>query len=904
LAGRLPGLTAVTTSGEPGYDGTTLRIRGSNTFNDNSVLVVIDGVPDRSLERLDPYSIESVTILKDASAAIYGSRAANGVILVTTKRGKLGKPEITFNANYGYNQPTKLPKMADAATYATMLNEIAYYNNPSVGMNSVYTADQIQKYRDGSDPLRYPNTDWFSKVIKPRSAQHNQSLTISGGTDAMRYFVSLGAKHQDGNYHNSATFYNQYEFRSNIDGKISKNISIGVDLAGRQEDRNFPIRGADDIFRGLIQSYPNSVAIWPNGEPGPAIESGRNPVATSTDVAGTTRDKNYVLNSNLKLDITIPWVKGLSFSGNLSYDQGFKFIKSFSKPFNLYTWDGTTIDATGNPVLISKAYGGGTNNTPSLSESFTSNYNKLAYGLINYQPKISGNHDLKLMVGSQYSKGNSESFNAYRDYFLSSAIQQIFAGATTYQRTGGTGSVNARLSYFGRANYSYANKYLVEFVGRYDGSYIFPENKRFGFFPGVSLGWVASNEKFWKDNISFIDYFKLRTSWGQTGNDRVPEFQYLTAYLFGYQADQNFNYPFVVYSGSALTELKTVYERVLANPNITWEVSNQTNIGFNAEFLNNRLSIEGDYFHYKRSNILWPPNATVPASAGLSLPDINYGKASNKGFDFAITYRDAAKSKLGYSVSVNAGYAKNKVIEWGETPGVPEWQKTTGHPMGSGLYYLADGIYHSKSDIPSNLTYAIGSTPDAGDIRFVDYNDDGKIDANDQVRIYKNNIPRLTFGSNINVNYKGFDLAILVQGATGAVSYVTNDGGQFGNYFQSFADARWTPDNPTANGPRTYNRGNWYWGAGNTYFLHKNDYVRLKTAQLGYTVHSKGIQNAGIRNLRVYVSGYNLLTYSPEMKEFDPELGANTNAREGAAYVSGNTYPLQRVVSVGLTVGF
>lgn len=907
LGGRLPGLVAVASSGEPGYDGTTLRIRGSNTFNDNSVLVIIDGVPDRSLERLDPHSIENITVLKDASAAIYGSRAANGVILVTTKRGKLGKPELTFNSEFGYNQPTKLPKLTDAATYGTLLNEVAYYDNNSLGLNSVYSNEQIQKFRDGSDPWRYPNTDWFKEVIKPMSAQSNQNVTLSGGNEAMKYFVSVGTKHQDGNYYNSATFYNQYELTSNIDGKINKDISVGVDIKGRLEDKNFPIRGAGDIFRGIIQSYPTSVAVWPTGEPGPAVEGGRNPVATSTDIAGYNRDKYYVINTNLKLDINIPWIKGLSFSGNLSYDQGFDFTKTFSQPFKLYTWDKTSLDANNNPILNSKVYGGGTNNTPSLNELFKSNYSKLIYGTLNYETTFNDKHKVRLMLGSQISKGNTEQFNAYRDLFLSTAIQELFAGQTTYQTTGGTGSSNSRLSYFGRANYAFANKYLVELVGRYDGSYIFPENKRFGFFPALTLGWVASEENFWKDNLSFVNYFKLRASVGQTGNDRVDGYQYLTSYLLGYQYSSSFNYPFVVNAGgSALTELKTLYENVLANPDITWETSNQADIGFNASFLKNKLSVEADYFYYKRSNILWPQTAKVPASAGLSLPSVNYGKSSNQGFDFNISYSDAVKDKLHYSVSFNGGYAKNKVLEWGETPGLPEWQKTTGHPMGSGLYYKANGIYHTQAEIDAdNLTYKIGTTPAPGDVRFVDINDDKIIDDKDQTRIYKNNIPTFTFGSNINLDYKGFDLSILLQGATGGVAYVYSEAGKFGNYLKSFADERWTPDNPTANGPRTFNRGNWYWAANtNTYWLHKTDYLRLKSVQLGYSVTSKSIQKFGIQKLRMYVSGYNLLTYSPDMKDFDPEVGSSSTDRAAAASVTGYNYPLERVVSLGLSVSF
>lgn len=914
LAGRLPGLVAVTSSSEPGSDGSNLRIRGSNTFNDNSVLVVIDGVPDRSLERIDPYSIESITVLKDASAAIYGSRAANGVILVTTKRGKTGKPDLTFNGNYGYNQPTKLPKMADAPLYATALNEIAYYNNPSGGLNQTYSDAQIQKFKDGSDPLRYPNTDWFKTVLKPRSAQSNANLSISGGTENMRYFVSLDYKHQDGQYKNSATYYNQYGFTSNVDAKVTKDIQISVNLAGRLQDKHYPQKSAATIFNDLVSAYPTSVAWWPNGDPGPAREHGENPVVISTGATGSNNDKYYILNSNLKLDVNIPWVKGLTFNGNLSYDQGFDFDKNFTEPWRLYSWDGTTMDAKGQPVLTSNVFGAGANNSPTLYENFENDYNKLAYGLLNYQTIIGDNHSLKLMVGTQYSKADTQYFNAYRDLFASTAVQEMFAGATANQATGGSGNVSSRLSYFGRFNYAYANKYLVEFVGRYDGSYIFAPGHRFGFFPGVTAGWVASEEKFWKDNVRFMDYFKLRASWGKTGNDRVAGFQYLTSYLFGssYYNLTGQYYPFVVNNAGSLSELQTVYESVIANPNITWEVANQSDVGFNAGFLGNRLTVEADYFYYKRSNILWPQNATVPGSAGLTLPSVNYGKVTNQGFDFNIAYNSATRSKFTYSISFNGSYAQNKVVQWGEAPGAPTWQQTTGHPMGSGLYYVANGVIHDSKDSAAYASgfksWGLSTTPAPGDIRYVDIAKNDTMDSRQQTRIYKSSIPTFTFGSYINLGYKNFDLSMLFQGATGAIMYVNSDGGTFTNFRKSLLDGRWSPTNPTGNIPRTPNRGNYYWdNTGNTFFLHKTDYVRLKTLQFGYTIDAKAIERTGISRLRVYIAGQNLLTWCPGLKDFDPEQGASatpSDLKNAIPSNSGGGYPLSRVVTMGVTLTF
>ncbi|PWU00425.1 MAG: SusC/RagA family TonB-linked outer membrane protein [Bacteroidetes bacterium] len=889
LVGRLPGLVAVQPSGEPGYDGSTLRIRGANTLNDNSALVVVDGVAGRSLERIDPNSIESVTILKDASAAIYGSQAANGVILVTTKRGNIGKPQISVNLSTGYTQPTRLPKMADAATYATMMNEIAEYR----GTAAIWTPDDIQKFKDGSDPWKYPNTDWFAETLKPRSAQNNASITISGGADALRYFVSLGARTQEGDYYHSATQYNQYDFRSNLDGKISKNINVAVDVAGRMEDRNFPTRGAGSIFRMVQRGKPTLPAYWPNGLPGPDIEYGDNPVVISTDATGYDHDKYYVLNSNLKLNINIPWVKGLSVSGNAALDKGFDFRKTWSTPWYLYTWDYTTYDANGQPLLVKGKRG---YDDARLNEYSRDELTTTLYGLINYETKFGKDHSLKALAGVERRKGNGDYFNAFRRYYVSTAIDQLFAGGNAEKDNNGSGYVNARMSYFGRINYSYRDKYLVEFVGRYDGSYIFPENKRFGFFPGISAGWRLSEEDFWKNNIKFFDNLKIRGSWGRTGNDRIGEWQYLASYSYG---DPSYiGSPFLPYVTNQSVENQTLYELVLPNPNVTWEIADQFNIGFEAAMLNSKLTVEADYFNYKRSQILWKRNASVPASAGLVLPYENIGRVGNQGFDFIVTYKDHAGA-FNYSVSVNGSHQKNKILFWDESPGRPVYQQSTGHPIPTdpnnpdgNLYYQAIGVFKTDADV-AKYPHIDGAR--AGDVIFEDVNNDGKITADDRVRSYKNTLPTFTAGINLNLAYKGFDLAILVQGASGAVNYISTESGEIGNYLQSFADGRWTTANPSSTKPRTFNRSNEYWvGLGNTYWLRKTDYIRLKDLQFGYSLPASVNKKLGIQQLRFYVSGYNLLTYSPDYKDFDPEASAG----------SGQSYPLQRVVMFGLTLTF
>jgi TonB-linked SusC/RagA family outer membrane protein len=891
LAGRLPGLTAVGSSGEPGYDGARLRIRGVNSFGSSEPLVVVDGVPGRSLERLDPNTIESVSVLKDASAAIYGAQAANGVILVTTKRGKVGKPTITASFNQGFGRPTRLPDMANAAEYATMMNEIDLY----AGNAPRFTPEDIQKFRDGSDPWTHPNTNWFEEVIKPWSGQSQGNVSISGGSENMKYFVALTSRTQDGFYYNSGTKYNQYDFRSNLDGNISKNISLGVDLSGRMEDRNFPTRGAGSIFRMVMRGKPNMTAYWPDGTPGPDIEYGDNPVVVSTKATGYDRDKRYVVNSNFKLNVVIPWVEGLSVTSNAAIDKGFNFRKLWQTPWYLYSWDGTTRDANGQPVLVRGKKGF---DSPALTESMEDNQRILLNGLINYDRTFADNHSVNFLAGVERITGGFDRFSAYRRNFTSTALDQMFAGATDQHLTNnGSASANARLNYFGRVNYGFKSKYLAEFVWRYQGSYIFEESSRFGFFPGVSLGYVVSEEDFWRDNIAAVNYFKLRASWGQTGFDQVyfggvlQEYAYLTTYGLGGPGSA-----FVTNGGADLNP--TLYETGVPNVNTTWEKAIQRNVGFDAELFNNHLSVTFDYFDNLRSDILWRRNASIPASTGMSLPPENIGESGNRGFDFSVLYNNAVGNSFTYEVGINGGYAKNRILFWDETPGRPEYQLTTGRPIptdpynpDNDLYYQAIGIFADQAAVDAYPHWS-GARP--GDIIFKDVNEDGTIDANDRVRNDKSNTPTLTGGITAQLGYKGFDLSMLIQGAAGAVNYISTESGEIGNFLQSFHDNRWTEENPNASGPRVFNRSNEYWvGQRNTYWLRSTDYVRLKNIELGYSL-PEFTQKWGIQRMRVYVNAFNFLTYSPDYKDFDPELGAG----------SGQGYPLQKIVNGGLSVTF
>jgi TonB-linked SusC/RagA family outer membrane protein len=713
----------------------------------------------------------------------------------------------------------------------------------------------------------------------------------------MKYFVSLGSRLQDGNYYNSATKYQQYDFRTNIDAKISKSISMSFDIAGRQEDRNYPTRSAGAIFRMVMRGKSNLPAYWPNGLPGPDIEYGDNPVVIVSDATGSDHDKWYAVNSNVKLNIDIPWVSGLTLTGLAAFDKSLEFRKLWQTPWYLYTWDYTSYDDNGDPVLVKGKRGF---DAPQLTEYSQDQLTTTLDFLANYDHKFGDDHAIKILAGIEQIKGDGESFNAFRKNFPSPAIPQLFAGGTLDLNNTGTGYTNARLSYFGRVNYNYQEKYLAEFVWRYDGSYIFAEDQRFGFFPGISLGWRVSKENFWK--INAINDFKVRASWGKTGNDRINEWQYMATYAYGNPLGLPY-YPFV----TGTTENQTLYEVRVPNPDVTWEVADQFDVGFDMSLFKSKLNVVADYFYYKRSNILFRKNASVPLTAGIVLPDQNIGRVANQGFDFAVNYHDNI-GRLNYQVGINGGYAKNKVLFWDESPGRPSYQQITGHPVptdivnnpDAALYYQAIGVFQSQDQIDKTPHWA-GAIP--GDIIFADVNNDGVIDANDRVRSYKTNVPTFTGGITIDLQYAGFDLSALFQGATGAVSYINTESGEIGNFLQSFADGRTTPDHVTDK-PRVFNRTNEYWvNNSNTYWLYNTDYFRLKNLQFGYSLPSSTTKKIGLQNLRVYLSGYNLFTISPDFKDFDPEAN-NSSSTSPTTTTSGQTYPLQRVVSIGLSVTF
>lgn len=926
LGGRLPGVSAVQASGEPGYDGSAIRIRGTNSLGNSNALIVVDGVPNRSggLDRLNPADIESISVLKDAAAAIYGSRAGNGVILITTKRGKSGKPQLSYDLNLGMGQPTRTPKMSNAAEYATIRNELQIYDNLPVNqwqgalqgfntngaytrtdngnvLSAVFTPTDLQKFRDGSDPLIHPNTDWYGSVIRKWSPQQRHNLQLTGGSENIKYLASLGYINQEGNYVNSATGYKQYDMRVNLDTKINKYVTAKLGVVMREEFRRFPNGGgAGDIFRMLMRGKPTEIAIWPDGRPGPDIENGQNPAVITTNTTGYNNDKRDYIQTNGQLDIDVPGVPGLKVTAMAAVDKQMRRQKSFQKPWTLYYWDKKTYEADGETPFLTGTVRS-TFNDPRLTETSSQELSIQLTGQASYE-KTFGSHNFNAMVGVQRETVDADGFFAYRRYFISPVVDQLFAGGTPEQNIGNSGTNNgdlykrARLSYFGRVGYNFKEKYLAEFLWRADGSYVFPKEGRFGFFPGVSAGWRISEEDFWKNNIRFVNNVKLRASWGQMGaepyllgTETLAEYQYLNTMGFG---------TYIVND----QVVKTLLESRVANKAFTWEVANNSNFGIEGTLWKDRIAFEIDYFINNRSKILIPKTGSTPSTAGIDgkLPPENLGKLQNKGFEFKVSY-DGAIDNFTYSVGVNGGYAKNTIKYWNETPGAPSYQYTTGRPYQAFLAYQYDGVFRDQAEIDANTLDYSGITGSLrpGDMKFKDINNDGKITADDKLRSEKTNRPQFTGGVSINLGYKAFDLSILFQGAAGGLQYIgQTESGDIGNYLKYAYDHRWTIDNPSSTDPRLANRNNTYYtnfdnAGANTYFLKSNNYLRLKNIELGYNLPSEIGSKIGVSNLRVYVNGLNLFTID-KIKIWDPE----------ATSTNGQYYPQSRVLNAGVRVTF
>lgn len=879
LAGRLSGVIVNNRSGEPGADDATMFIRGRSTLGNNSPLIIIDGVPGRGDEfsRLTGEEIESINVLKDASGAIYGARSANGVILVTTKRGKLGEaPKITFTYDFGLQQPTRIVKMADAVLYTTGYNaELAI-----TGAAPIYNETQINHYINQDDPILYPNTDWMDAIIKPVSAQHKYGVSINGGGERVAYFVQFNGQYQDGIYHKSATNYNQYNIRSNIDINVTKSFKLGFDINARQQHKNYSAFPSDSygIFYVAQRAKPTGAPYFPDGR----IKGGANAAVYVQDLTGYDKTTINTINTTFTADWDLSFItKGLSVQGKMAYDVVNRFNKNWKKNWNYWSYD-----------EITETYEEKTNShfaSPNLYESQTKYSTVTLNANINYDRDFNGHH-VTALAGFEQSSYRYDTFNASITQFDSDILDEFFAGSAdkNYYKIGGSARETARRSYFGRLGYNYKSKYMIQGIIRFDGSENFPKANRWGVFPGVSAGWRISEEPWIKDNVPALTNLKIRASYGEQGNDQIAAFQYMTTYEYSsssiYRMEIDGN------------KVNAIIPGAIPNESVTWEVARTYNIGIDGNIHNGLFGWELEAFHTRRSNILCTRNASIPYYTGLvgSLPDENIGIVSNKGIELQLSHQNrVANGDFIYQVTGNFMYVKNTIEFMDETPWGEgrEYMNQTGHPMGSTLIYQVKGINKTQADLENNPQMK-GAT--LGDLMFEDLDGDGKITTFDRKRCDLTAVPQIVFGLNFTAQYKGFDFSMLLQGQGRArYYYAPLMDPQSGNVEYYAAKNAWTLDNPDSNYPRlgsTVSNG----GVNRSSFYYRNAaFLRLKNLEIGYTIPQKAFGKVPVKGLRVYLAGYNLLTLSG-LKEIDPET-----SDEGF-----QNYPQMRIFNAGIKLTF
>ena len=881
LAGRTPGVIATNNSGEPGNDGSNIYIRGISTYSGTtSPLIVIDGVANRpgGFERIDPNDIESVSVLKDASAAIYGAQAANGVILITTKRGKTGKPSLTFNYNQGFNTWAKTEQLLNASQYAQMVNDINVFG----GGVAQYTQDDITKFANGSDPIGHPNTNWIDLATKKIALQNRASITLSGGSESVKYYTSLGMLNQDGQFKNGVWKYKQYNFSANVDAQVNKVLKLSFGTQLRWQDKQGSPLGITTTFGSLQGALPTELAKNPNGSyaVGGLSNGLLNPLLNSTDVAGiATIKKLYSLNT-ARFRLDLPFVKGLYLDGFLSVDFGVLDSSGWNKSYQVYGYDQTSNTYT--PFTENSALGlGYLDNLNGNSTTITQNLK------LNYERQF-GKSMWRAFASYEQSTFNYKYAGAHKEQFISQAIPQLDYGSSVNQTNYGNEIKSARQNYFGRINYSFDNIYLLEAQLRYDGSDVFSESQRWGLFPSLSAGWKISEYEWFKKELPFVNSLKFRGSWGKLGNDNIPPFQFAQFYYINSNGRLFYNN-----STGSITNYPSFSPGVVANPNATWESQTATNLAMDAGLLDNKLNFTVEVFHQRRSNILAPPNASVPSYTGIVLPYENIGIVDNKGIEAQLSYKNKV-GELNYFVAGNITYAKNKIIYQDEKlASKPAYQSLTGQPVGASLLYNAIGVFKTQAEINSYVTsYSIGATPVPGDLKFADTNHDGVIDDKDRIVQPLSSIPQITYGVSIELAYKAFSLSMLFQGQAKAMRYFRAVSGKNQNFNIEDFNGRSTPDNITDK-PRAAEVYGSPQGIGNSYYLSSTAFLRLKNLEFAYNFKNINLIKYGINGMRLYVNTFNVFTIT-KYKGLDPE------SVDG----QGLAYPINRTFNMGASITF
>lgn len=878
LTGRVPGLITTQTYGVPGGDNATLSIRGFG-----NALFIVDGV-ERDARYIDPNTIESISVLKDASSAIYGSRAGNGVVLITTKRGRSSKPTITASATLTLQGVTAMPKTVSAGQYAELRNE-EFYNVNGENTTKVppFTQEQIQKYYEGTDP-QYPNTNWYDLIIRNGAPMVQYNASLRGGNDRFSYYSYIGYTKQESIFKTNFGHYQRYAFKTNLDAKVTDRIRLQLSISHDIDDRNYPSTNVYSGEASLWGYFWQTLPIYPASFPNPEYYSyaggggtGGVHLVADRNITGYGRSKNYLTDLAGTLTYDFKYINGLSFKFFVNYAKADYPTKVFHKPVTFYTYNYSNNVYTQQGSYYTKA---ALEQTQGYSQVITTQLS------LNYENLFAKFHRVKAMGLFESVDTKSDNLSASRRDFITAGIDQMFAGSTSTANNNGSASENGRKSIVGRLNYSYADKYLFEFILRADASAHFAPGHRWGWFPGIMAGWRIDQEAFMKN--AKLDVLKFRASYGQMGNDAIGNFQYLSGYKI-----YEMTYLLGGVSSNGLVSTG------IANPNMTWEKMHLYNIGLDFSWNNRKIYGSVEAFYRKREGILARRNTSLPTTFGATLPLENLNSQSTRGWEIEL----GTVNSIGdfyYDVSANLSGSRSKWIHYEEPDYTDKDQirllKNSGRWVDRSIGYVSDGLFTSQEQI-DNLTYTYpggNGNLRPGDLIIVDRNSDGQIDWRDQAVIGKGTVPHYMLGININLAYKGFDLSMLFQGAFGFYKKLIFSGGD--NYYSFVYDERWTKENNNSDAlvPRLSG------AASNSYVTQNNfvksDYMRLKTLALGYTVPKKLLSKVKVESLRLNVSAYNLLTFSGLNKyHFDPESPSSE---------TGRSYPLNKTISFGLEVSF
>jgi TonB-linked SusC/RagA family outer membrane protein len=857
LEGLAAGLFVRQGSGEPGFSGSSFEVR-----NFGSALVIVDGSPG-NIDELAPNEIESITVLKDAAAAsVYGVQGGNGVVLVTTRRGKMGKPQLSYDNQFTFTSFTSYPDFLNSAQRATVLNEGLL----NAGQAPFYTEEEVETFRSGSDPINYPDTDWKALMFNDYGFQQRHNLNLNGGSEKVRYFVSASFLDQGSNYTEDVLGYQQFNLRSNINANITDNLILDFKLSGRRRLNEAPAYSAFNIFRELSRALPTDLAYYPDGTPARPSFSPNHILEGIRDFnAGYYRARNNNIDTKLSLQWDVNQVPGLSIKsyGSLVYNTN--FAKEWGKSYELYTLNRQT---GAYDAFTASPEGSFSETVLTQSTNFGNHY--VMQQSINYDQQF-GQHSISALLLGELQNNSGQNFFGRRQDFQSTLIDQLFAGSNENKDANGGEYRENRLGLVGRLSYDYKAKYLIESSFRYDGSSRFAPGREWGFFPSVSAGWRLSEEGFFDGARGVIQNLKLRASVGTAGNDGTGAYQWLSGFVYdGFFAINE-------------TAIPTINNTALPNEDLTWETLTTYDVGFDAAFLDNSLTVSFDYFYRDRTDVLAFASGSVPSTLGVGLAAQNLHAYSNEGFEVSLNYNKKVNRDLTLGAMLNFSRARETAVfideAFFEDPFMRQNLTVTGGYTNLRRGYISDGLFQTQEEINQSPIQDgnENNSLQPGDVKYVDLNGDNIIDVRDQRVFGDGDKPALNYSLNLSASYKNFDCSVLLTGAAGYDIYIDGEAqSPLRNGFNGYTYQMdyWTPENTDAAYPRItdggFNDNNYRYS---DFWMRDGRHIRLRNVNLSYSIPKLLLERLrGFDEVRLFVTGHNLFVLKNFEEEFDPQM--------------------------------